>query len=184
MIVGNKKVFYYPTDTKWRNEIFNQLINFKRDTLIDRKNKIIGQSAHGLNLAWSYMEHAWGIKCGKMKTFMEIWEDEEHLSKGLNKILTGTFFKQKPAHEITDSDVRSMLRRYSGTQMVSNFRFTAVAPAMYDIFVDKDSPLEGTVAGTVWDPSMGYGGRLLGVAIVAQLLIISVLILAYPHMRV
>ena len=33
---------------------------------------------------------------------------------------------------------------------------------MYDIFVDKDSPLEGTVAGTVWDPSMGYGGRLLG----------------------
>ena len=152
---------YYPTDTKWRNEIFNQLINFKRDTLIDRKNKIIGQSAHGLNLAWSYMEHAWGIKCGKMKTPMEIWEDEEHLSKGLNKILTGTFFKQKPAHEITDSDVRSMLRRYSGTQMVSNFRPTAAA-AMYDIFVDKDSPLEGTVAGTVWDPSMGYGGRLLG----------------------
>ena len=33
---------------------------------------------------------------------------------------------------------------------------------MYDIFVDKDSPLEGTVAGTVWDTSMGYGGRLLG----------------------
>ena len=24
---------YYPTDTKWRNDIFNQLINFKRDTL-------------------------------------------------------------------------------------------------------------------------------------------------------
>ena len=57
--------------------------------------------------------------------------------------------------------MRSMLRRYSGTQMVSNFRPTAAA-AMYDIFVDKDSPLEGTTAGTVWDPSMGYGGRLLG----------------------
>ena len=152
---------YYPTDTKWRNDIFNQLINFKRDTLIDRKNKIIGQSAHGLNLAWSYMEHAWGIKCGKMKTPMEIWEDEEHLTKGLNKILTGTFFMKKPAHMITESDMRSMLRRYSGTQMVSNFRPTAAA-AMYDIFVDKESPLEGTTAGIVWDPSMGYGGRLLG----------------------
>ena len=152
---------YYPTDTKWRNDIFNQLINFKRDTLIDRKNKIIGQSAHGLNLAWSYMRHAWGIKCGKMKTPMEIWEDEEHLSKGLNKILSGTFFMKKPAHMITESDMRSMLRRYSGTQMVSNFRPTAAA-AMYDIFVDKESPLEGTKAGTVWDPSMGYGGRLLG----------------------
>jgi hypothetical protein len=62
---------------------------------------------------------------------------------------------------ITESDMRSMLRRYSGTQMVSNFRPTAAA-AMYDIFVDKESPLEGTTAGTVWDPSMGYGGRLLG----------------------
>ena len=149
---------FYPTDNKWRDNIFNQLVNFKRDTLIDKKNKIIGQSAHGLNLAWSYMKHAWGIKCGKMKTPMEIWEDEEHLTKGLNKILTGTFFEKKPAHMITESDMRSMLRRYSGTQMVSNFRPTAAA-VMYDIFVDKDSPLEGTTAGTVWDPSMGYGGR-------------------------
>jgi hypothetical protein len=55
---------------------------------------VIGQAAHGLNLAWSYMEHAWGIKCGKMKTPMEVWNDEEHLKKGLNKILSGTFFKQ------------------------------------------------------------------------------------------
>ena len=133
---------YYPKDKKWRDNIFNQLINFKRDTLVDRRNKVIGQAAHGLNLAWSYMEHAWGIKCGKMKTPMEIWHDEEHLKKGLNKILSGTFFMKKAAHQITESDMRSMLRRYTGTQMVSNFRPTADA-AMYDIFVDKDSPLEG-----------------------------------------
>ena len=152
---------YYPKDEVWRNYIYQQLISFKRDTLVDRRNKIIGQSAHGLNLAWSFMEHAWGIKCGKMRTPIEIWNDEEHLKKGLNKILSGTFFKQKSAHNITESDMRSMLRRYSETQMVSNFRPTAAA-ALYDIFVDKNSPLEGTEAGTVWDPSMGYGGRLLG----------------------
>ena len=152
---------YYPTDEEWRKNKYNQLVSFKRDTLIDRKNKIIGQSAHGLNLAWSFMEHAWGIKCGKMKTPIEVWEDEEHLKKGLNKILSGTFFKQKHHSKITESDMRSMLRRYSGTQMVSNFRPTAAA-ALYDIFVDKYSPLEGTEPGTVWDPSMGYGGRLLG----------------------
>ena len=152
---------YYPTDEEWRKNKYNQLVSFKRDTLIDRKNKIIGQSAHGLNLAWSFMEHAWGIKCGKMKTPMEVWEDEEHLKKGLNKILSGTFFVQKHHSKITESDMRSMLRRYSGTQMVSNFRPTAAA-ALYDIFVDKYSPLEGTEPGTVWDPSMGYGGRLLG----------------------
>ena len=68
---------YYPKDKKWRDNIFNQLINFKRDILIDRDNKVIGQSAHGLNLAWSYMKHAWGIKCGKMKTPIEVWDDED-----------------------------------------------------------------------------------------------------------
>ena len=159
--IKSKGFPYYPKDEKWRNNIYNMLLAFRRDTMVDHKNKVIGQSTHGLNLAWSFMEHAWGIKCGKMKTPMEVWNDEEHLTKGINKILTGTFFKKKPLHDITDSDMRSMLRRYSGTQMVSNFRPTAAA-AMYDIFVEKDSPLEGTTAGTVWDPSMGYGGRLLG----------------------
>ena len=151
----------YPTDKKWRDNAFNQLVSFKRELIVDRQRKIIGQSPHGLSLAWSYMEHAWGIKCGKMKTPIEIWEDEKHLKKGIEKILTGTFFQQKNYHNITESDMRSMLRRYSGTQMVSNFRPTAAA-ALYDIFVEKDSPLEGTESGLVWDPSMGYGGRLLG----------------------
>ena len=157
----NKGFPYYPEEKKWRDNAFQQLMDFKRDTMIDRQNKIIGQSTHGLSLAWSYMKHSWGIQCGKMRTPMEIWNDEEHFKKGINKILTGTFFKQKKPHDITESDMRSMLRRYSGTQMVSNFRPTAAA-ALYDVFVDKDSPLEGTTAGTVWDPSMGYGGRLLG----------------------
>ena len=151
----------YPTNKKWRDNAFNQLVSFKRELIVDRQRKIIGQSPHGLSLAWSYMEHAWGIKCGKMKTPIEIWEDEKHLKKGIEKILTGTFFQQKNYHNITESDMRSMLRRYSGTQMVSNFRPTAAA-ALYDIFVEKDSPLEGTESGLVWDPSMGYGGRLLG----------------------
>ena len=152
---------YYSTDKKWRDEKFNILTSTKLESIIDRRQKIIKQNPNGLSLAWSYMEHAWGIKCGKMRTPMEIWEDEEHLKKGINKILSGTFFTQKEHYEITDSDMRSMLRRYSGTQMVSNFRPTAAA-AMYNIFCDVDSPLEGTNAGTVWDPSMGYGGRLLG----------------------
>ena len=102
---------YYPEDNKWRNKTFDTMLSFDRTNLVDRKNKVIGQSAHGLNLAWSYMKHAWGIKCGKMKTPMEIWEDEEHLEKGINKILNGIFFTQKPLHKITDSDLRSMLRR-------------------------------------------------------------------------
>ena len=152
---------YYSTDEKWRNERYEQLINYKRDVLVDRKNKIIGQTQHGQSLAWSFMEHAWGIKCGKMLTPMDIWNDEKALKKGLAKILDGVFFPKTLPHRITDSLMRLMLRRITGTQMVSNFRPTAAA-ALYDIFVDKKSPLEGTESGTVWDPSMGYGGRLLG----------------------
>ena len=60
--IKDKGFPYYPTDKKWRDNLFNQLVNFKRDTLIDRESKIIGQSPHALNLAWSYMPHSWGIK--------------------------------------------------------------------------------------------------------------------------
>ena len=66
---------------------------------------------------------------------MEIWEDEEHLKKGINKILSGTFFTKREHYEVSDSDMRSMLRRYSGTQMVSNFRPTPTHTSCIIYFV-------------------------------------------------
>ena len=152
---------YYPTDYNWRKGEFAKMMRFDRSTLLKPKQKVVGSSAHGLSLAWSYMPHHWGIQCGTMKTPMEIWNDEEHFKKGIRKLLTGTFWDQKEYHNITASDLRSVLRRYSGTQAVSNFRPTAAA-LMYDKFLEKASPLFGTKAGTTWDMSCGYGGRLLG----------------------
>jgi hypothetical protein len=152
---------YYPTDYSWRANEFNKLIKFDRSTLFKPNTKAVGSSAHGLSLAWSYMPHHWGIVCGKMKTPMEIWDDEEHFKKGIKKLLSGTFWDQKEYHRITASDMRSLLRRYSGTQAVSNFRPTAAA-MLYDKYVEKESPLFGTDSGVVWDMSCGYGGRLLG----------------------
>jgi len=152
---------HYPTDYNWRKTQFAKMIRFDRSTLLKPKQKVVGSSAHGLSLAWSYMPHHWGIQCGTMKTPMEIWNDEEHFKKGIRKLLTGTFWEQKEYHNITASDLRSVLRRYSGTQAVSNFRPTAAA-LMYDKFLEKSSPLFGTKAGTTWDMSCGYGGRLLG----------------------
>ena len=73
---------YYSTDNDWRNQRFEQLINYKRDALVDRRSKVIGQTQHGQSLAWSFMEHAWGIQCGKMHTPMDIWNDEEKLKHG------------------------------------------------------------------------------------------------------
>ncbi len=152
---------HYPTDYASRKSHFSKMIRFDRSVLFKPKNKIVGSTAHGLSLAWSYMPHHWGITCGKMKTPMEIWNDEEHLKKGIKKLLTGVFWGKVEPDNITDSTMRSLLRRYSGTQAVSNFRPTAAA-LMYDKFLEKASPLFGTKAGTTWDMSCGYGGRLLG----------------------
>ena len=152
---------HYPTDYNWRKKHFAKLIRFDRSTLFKPKQQMIGQSTHGLSLAWSYMPHFWNIKCGYMKTPISVWESEEHLKKGIRKMLDGTFWKQKEYHNVTASDIRSILRRYAGTQSVSNFRPTAAA-VIYDKFLEKASPLFGGKAGTTWDMSCGYGGRLLG----------------------
>ena len=152
---------HYPTDYNWRKNQFGKLIRFDRSTLFKPKEQMVGQSAHGLSLAWSYMPHHWTIKCGTMKTPISIWEDEEHLKKAIRKLLEGVFWKQKEYHNVTASDMRSILRRYAGTQAVSNFRPTAAA-TIYDKFLEKASPLFGGKAGTTWDMSCGYGGRLLG----------------------
>ena len=79
---------HYPTDYDWRKKEFAKLLRFDRSTLLKPKQKVVGSSAHGLSLAWSYMPHHWGIQCGTMKTPMEIWNDEEHFKKGIRKLLT------------------------------------------------------------------------------------------------
>ena len=35
---------YYSTDDAWRNERYEQLMNYKRDVLVDRRTKVIGQT--------------------------------------------------------------------------------------------------------------------------------------------
>ena len=152
---------YYPTDHKWRQHEFNKLVGFDRSTIFKPKDNLVHQSPHGLSLAWSYMPHSWDVKCGWMRTPRSVWEDEEAFKKGIRKILEGTFWNKKEYHSVPITSIRSLLRRYSNTQIVSNYRPTAAA-TMYDKFLDKDSPLVGGKAGVTWDMSCGYGGRLFG----------------------
>ena len=56
---------YYPTDDVWRREEFSKFIQYQGN-LWD--NKIIKQTMHGLALSWSYMPHAFDVKCGNMNT--------------------------------------------------------------------------------------------------------------------
>ncbi len=163
---------YYSTDPIWRQQKFKELQNTNWKDLLTQ-DKVIKPNQTGLALAWSYMPHSFGIRCGKMKTPMEIYENEEHFKKGIKKLLTGSFFGKQKFDDLkpvssslfgdvgssaegqhkSESIMRSLLRRYTGTQCVSNFRPTAAA-VLYSHFAFPGA--------MVWDMSMGYGGRILG----------------------
>jgi len=163
---------YYSTDSIWRQQKFKELQNTNWKDLLTQ-DKVIKPNQTGLALAWSYMPHSFGIRCGKMKTPMEIFESEEHFKKGIKKLLTGSFFGKQKFDDLkpvrsslfddvgssgegqhkSESIMRSLLRRYTGTQCVSNFRPTAAA-VLYSHFAFPGA--------MVWDMSMGYGGRILG----------------------
>ena len=122
-----------------------QLLRYDRAGLI--ADGVVGQSMHGLALAWHYQPHAWSVRCGNMLTPSEVFRDDDLLRNALAQRMRLGSCKTK-------SDLRKALRTFTGTQGVSNFRPTAAA-AIYDRYL----PEEG---GTVWDMSAGFGGRLLG----------------------
>ena len=167
---------YYATDKEYRKAQFKVLQQTDFKGLLTQE-KVIKPNQTGLSLAWSYMPHSFGIRCGKMRTPMEIYESEEHFKKGIRKLLTGSFFGKQSVNTLmpvmanlydddlgasaeskhkSESVMRSLLRRYTGTQCVSNFRPTAAA-CLYSHFAFPGA--------MVWDMSMGYGGRILGAII-------------------
>jgi len=134
---------YYPTDTESRDKEFGKLINYDYKTLL--KGGVIGQSMHGLGLAWSYFPHSFNVRSNDKMTPYEAFINDEIFVKVIRKRLKmGTY--------ISDSGIRKMLKIYTGVQGVSNFRPTAAA-CIYNMFAK---------GGIVWDMSGGWGGRLLG----------------------
>ena len=98
-----------------------------------------------------------GIKHGDAKA-LGYWQQQRQTKPTpatAAKTTTETTPEKKSKSETI---MRALLRRYTGTQSVSNFRPTAAA-ALYRKFCKTGD--------TVWDMSMGYGGRLLG-AILAK----------------
>jgi hypothetical protein len=145
-----KKGFpYFPQDKDFRNKEFNKLNQYDFSRVIDYENKAITQSMHGLSLAWSYMPHSWSIPCGNKKTPMEVFMNDDDFYKVIVK-------RVKHGDNISDNGVRKMMKIFSGTQSVSNFRPTAAA-ALYSLFCDRGDQ--------VWDMSSGFGGRLLGASL-------------------
>jgi hypothetical protein len=114
--------------------------------IIDEKGRI-KQTMHGLALAWHYHPLAWSVRCGNRKTPVELFSDDMLFLKAIER-------RTKLGNAFSDGGLRKILRTFSSTQSVSNFRPTAAA-AVYHRLLPKES-------GVVWDMSAGFGGRLLG----------------------
>lgn len=147
-----QKVFDYIRNTDVLNYFYNyeqRIVEFEQLLRQDYKKVLIGNlfkgSRNGLGLAWSYFPHHLNIKCGDMKTPVDILTDDELLRRAIRKMI-------KRNISFSCTGFRSGICYFSGTQRVSNFR-PSVAGCIYELFSGD---------GVVWDMSCGYGGRLLG----------------------
>lgn len=136
-----------------RFQEFSALQRYDRSRLIG--DGVVGQTLHAMGLAWHYFPHHWEVRVGKMKTAWDVWNSYELLTKAIkSRIKWGGFITDADGvPDLSAASMRKALRTYSGVQRVSNFRPSAAA-AIYDRYCPD--------AGTVWDMSSGYGGRLLG----------------------
>ncbi len=154
----SKEFPYYPTDKKSRQERFDQFMKVNDKKSLDFNNRIFKPHTAGLNLAWSYHPHAFEVRCNNNKSPYDVFYSKEILSMGIRKALKGSFFQKRNWEEFmvqnntSKEHIRGILRRVSGSQMVSNFR-PVTASMIYKIFCDESD--------TVWDMSCGWGGRLL-----------------------
>lgn len=113
--------------------------------IIDKQGRI-KQTMHGLALAWHYHPLAWTVRCGNRKTPVEVFRDDRLFMQAIER-------RTKLGNAFSESGLRKILRSFSSTQSVSNFRPTAAA-AIYHRLMPEE--------GVVWDMSAGFGGRLLG----------------------
>lgn len=128
-----------------RQELLDLLVA-DHATMIDKQGRI-KQTMHGLALAWHYQPLAWTVRCGNRKTPVELFSDDLLFLRAIER-------RTKLGNAFSDSGLRKILRSFSSTQSVSNFRPTAAAAIYHRLLPEK--------GGVVWDMSAGFGGRLLG----------------------
>jgi hypothetical protein len=136
----------FPTDRAYREKEYKKLMKYDFTQCVDHDRRTINQTMHGLALAWSYMPHSWNVVCNGKLTPWQVFHDDDLLMKCIIKRTTF-------GANMSDNGLRKIMKLFTGTQCVSNFRPTAAA-GVYDWFCQPDN--------VVWDMSCGFGGRLLG----------------------
>jgi hypothetical protein len=137
----------FPLHSLTRDERQNELLKLLRYdiTKVIRKD-VIRQLMHGNSLAWHFHPYSWSVRCGDMRTPIEVYGDDDLLHDALEH-------RKTMGKCSSPSDLRKALSIYTGTQTVSNFSPLGSA-ALFDRYLPQ--------GGVVYDPCAGWGGRLLG----------------------
>jgi SAM-dependent methyltransferase len=126
---------------------YSRLVAVSRDRLI--LGDEIQTSMVGLKVANYFHPQMWSVRTRGRRSPLECFNSDRLLRR-----LIPTAFKVWPERKaVNENNLRGMLRTFSRTGRVSNFRPTA-AKAVYERY-SRDGD-------TVLDFSSGYGGRLLG----------------------
>jgi len=134
---------------------------------------VVKQRTHYNRLASCYFPHMASVQAGGKRTPLELFNDHPLLIKAMDKsrkLHVGTKKRSRaeaeeekrikwlreflPESLLTPSSIQRALRTFSGTQSVSNF-----SPVQAGSIYHEYLPEQG---GVVFDPSCGWGGRLLG----------------------
>jgi len=138
--------FHDKSETERGREL-HLLLDFDKASLIE--NGVVRQSMTGLGTAGSYFPHMMSVRSGKFRTPLEVFEDDGLLAAAIeSRIIADGKLR------LTANQVRKACMVHCGTHAVSNFKPSAAA-AIFDKYLPKQG-------GVVFDPSAGFGGRLLG----------------------
>jgi hypothetical protein len=151
-----------------KSDTLRKLLEYDYSSLI--QNSTVKQRTHFNQLASSYFPHMWDVRAGGKRTSQELFHDGEKLPWAMGKHnmlrdrsqrelreeknLPDIFGDYSPPPVLTLSSRRKALRTYSGTQSVSTFSPVAAAALYHHLLPEQ--------GGIVFDPSCGWGGRLLG----------------------
>jgi hypothetical protein len=159
---------HYDLSPEEKEDKLRKLLDYDFSSLIQHGE--VEQVTHFNPLASCYFPHMWAVPAGGKRTPHELFHDSEKLPLAMgkrNKLrnrsqrelheernLPSIFGKYSPPSVLTLSSRQKALRTFSGTQGVSNFSPVSAA-TLYQHLLPKQG-------GIVFDPSCGWGGRLLG----------------------
>ena len=137
----------------YRLEVSEMLREYEWIASARRQDVLLGNeiqmSMSGVRLANHFHPQMWGVPVVGAHSPLERFNDDEQLRRLIRKALT----IWPDRYAVNESNLRRMLKTFSNTACVSNFRPTA-AKAIYEQY-SRDGD-------RVLDFSAGYGGRLLG----------------------